>query len=295
MGNKIGVHYAFIGQEWDVDMSERLKWAHDVGFDNLEVTPPAYMVELNKAKMKDLRKQAQDLGMDLTFCIGFPKSKDMSSPDAKIRREGIEWSKKMIEAVHFMGGKVLSGILYSSWPYLYDHMITPADKQEAWKRGVQSVKEVVKVAQDNDILYAVEMVNRFEQFIVNSVDEGIQFAHDVDSPNVKLLLDVFHANIEEDNIADSIRKAGSLLAHMHLSENNRKLPGTGNHIPWKEVAQATKDIDFKGRYVIESFLAQGGPVGNDLRIWRDLSDDLSLEGRTRSIKESLAFVRKTFN
>ncbi|MGD1816167.1 MAG: sugar phosphate isomerase/epimerase family protein [Pleomorphochaeta sp.] len=295
MNNKIGVHYAFMGQEWDVDMSQRLKWAASLGFDNLEVTPPEYMVEMNKSKMKDLKKEADDLGMDLSFCIGFPKSKDMSSLDSNIRSAGIEWSKKMLEAVHYMGGKVLSGILYSSWPYLYDHMITPQDKKEFWDRGVKSVKEVVKVAEDFDILYAVELVNRFEQFIVNSVDEGIQFAKEVDSPNIKLLVDVFHANIEEDSIPDAIRKANDLLVHMHISENNRKLPGTGQNIPWKEIAQATKDINYSGRYVIESFVAQGGPVGNDLRIWRDLNNDVSPAARTRDMKKSLDFVRKIFN
>ena len=294
MQNKIGVHYAFMGQEWNVDMSERLRWASSVGFDNLEVTPPPFMVELNKEKMTDLKKEAGDLGMDLSFCIGFPKSKDMSSPDAFIRREGIEWSKKMINAVHFMGGEVLSGILYSSWPYLYDHMISPKDKMEYWKRGVASVKEVVKVAEDNNILYAVEMVNRFEQFMVNSVDEGMQFVSDVNSPNIKLLLDVFHANIEEDSIPEAIIKADDLLVHMHICENNRRLPGAGKNIPWSEIAAATKQIDYKGRYVIESFVAQGGPVGNDLRIWRDLNKDVSPEARTRDMKQSLAFVKDLF-
>ncbi len=106
---------------------------------------------------------------------------------------------------------------------------------------------------------------------------------------------MFHANIEEDNIAESIKKANELIVHMHLSENNRKLPGFGNHISWNEIANATKSINYSGRLVIESFIAQGGPVGNDLRIWRDLSDDVSLEGRTRDMKKSLDFIRHVFN
>lgn len=289
--NKIGVHYAFWGDQWNVDMCERVRLASAVGFDNLEVTPPDYMVNLDYKKMTELKKCAEDHNIDMSFCIGFPKSKDMAGEDAKVRQAGIDYSKRMIEAVHFMGGKILSGILYSYWPCLYTEPITPEYKSDCWKRAVESVQEVIPLAEKYDIIYAVEMVNRFEQFIVNSVKEGKQFIKDVGSPNGKLLLDVHHANIEENSIAGAIREAGSLLAHVHLSENNRRLPGTGDHIQWPEVAKALKDIDFKGRVVIESFLSAGGPVGNDLRIWRDLDSDLSLENQNKLLRDSLAFVK----
>lgn len=290
MKNKIGVHYAFWGDQWDVDMCERVKYAAALGFDDLEVTPPAYMVQFDTKKMDALKHCAEDNGIELSFCIGFPKSKDMSSADPAVRRAGIDYSKKMIEAAHYMGGKILSGILYSWWPYLYDAPVTPEYKADCWKRGVESVQEVIPVAEKYGIEYAVEMVNRFEQFMVNSVDEGLQFCTDVGSPNAKLLLDVFHANIEENNIPDAIRRCGPKLAHLHISENNRRLPGSGNHIAWTEIAQALKEINFSGRIVIESFIATGGPVGNDLRIWRNL-DDVSFEARNRAMKESLAFVK----
>ena len=289
--NKIGVHYAFWGDKWNVDMCDRIKKASNIGFDDLEVTPPDYMVNLDKTEMDGLKHCAEDYNMELSFCIGFPKSKDMSCPDKKIRQSGIDYSKRMIEAVHYMGGKILSGILYSYWPCLYDSEITPQYKKDCWKRGVESVQQVIPLAESYGIEYAVEMVNRFEQFMVNSVAEGKQFCKDIESPNAKLLLDVFHANIEENNIANAIKDAGSLLAHMHISENNRRLPGTGNHIPWADVASALKEINYSGRIVIESFIATGGPVGNDLRIWRDLDEDVTIAGRDRELKKSLGFVK----
>ena len=289
--NKIGIHYAFWGNQWDVDMCERVRFASAIGFDNLEVTPPDYMTNFDKSKMNDLKHCADDYGIEMSFCIGFPRSKDMASEDPRIREAGIEHSKRMIEAVHYMGGKILSGILYSWWPYLYEKEITPEYKRDCWKRGLESVQKVVPLAEDYGIEYAIEMVNRFEQFIINSVDEGKQFCNAVGSPNVKLLLDVFHANIEENCIADSIRDAGSLLAHVHLSENNRRLPGFGKHIPWPDIAKALKDIKYAGRLVLEPFIAMGGPVGNDLRIWRDLDDDVSLNARNGELTQSLRFVR----
>lgn len=292
--NKFGIHYGFWGQEWHVDMCQRIKLASDAGFDVLEVTPPDYMTNLEKNKMDELKACAQDCGIEMSFCIGFPKEKDMASPDANVRKAGIEHSKKMIEAVNYMGGKILSGILYSSWPYLYDHEITPQYKLECWKRAVESVQKVIPTAENYNITYAVEMVNRFEQFMINSTEEGKKFCKDVGSTNIKLLIDTFHANIEEFSIADSIYNAGDLLAHMHISENNRRLPGTGDHIRWMEIAKAVKEINFQGRIVLEPFLIAGGPVGNDLRIWRNLESDVSDKTIHENLKKSLKFVKNIF-
>jgi D-psicose/D-tagatose/L-ribulose 3-epimerase len=291
--NKIGIHYAYWGDEWIVDLKERIQLARNIGFDVLEVTPPPFMTDLEAAPMAELRKFAADAAMELSFCIGFPREKDMASPDPDIRQAGIEHTLRMIEAVHRMGGTILSGILYSSWPFAYDRLLSPADKRAAWQRGVESVRRVIPLAEDYGIEYAIEMVNRFEQYIVNTVEEGKAFCQDIGSPNAKLLMDVFHANIEENNIGDAIRSAGPLLSHIHISENNRRLPGFGRHIPWTEIFQALREIDYPGRIILEPFIAPGGPVGNDLRIWHDGEADLSRDARNEYARQSLAFVRQS--
>ena len=107
-----------------------------------------------------------------------------------------------------------------------------SDKQNAWKWGVESIQKLMPFAESYDIRYAIELVNRFEQFILNSVDEGLQYIKDIKNPRAGLLVDVFHANIEEDSIPDAIRKAGDPLFHLHISENNRRLPGCGKSIDW---------------------------------------------------------------
>ncbi len=290
--NKIGIHYAYWGSDWDIDLIQRIRQAARVGFEVIDITPPQFMVDLDKKKIGELLKASRDYDVELSFCIGFPKSKDMSSSDAAVRRAGIEHSKRMIEAVSLAGGTMLSGILYSAWPYLYDHTITREMKEAAIGHGLASVREVLPTARDHGIRYAVELVNRFEQYILNSVDEGLAFCDARADPAVGLLVDVFHANIEEDNIADSIRKTGDRLFHLHVSENNRRLPGSGRHIPWDEVFQALKDIDYQGHIVMEPFLEAFDPVGNDLRIWRDLESDLSEAARDGYAREAIAFVRE---
>jgi D-psicose/D-tagatose/L-ribulose 3-epimerase len=120
---------------------------------------------------------------------------------------------------------------------------------------------------------------------------GLELLADVNSPCIKLHLDTFHLNIEEENIADAIRTAGPWLGHLHCSENNRRRPGAG-HIPWTAVRQALDDIGYTGWIVMESFVRPEGEVGRTLSIWRPLADDLDAEAQAgaRFMRRELAGV-----
>lgn len=293
--NKIGIHYAFWGNEWDVDISERIKFAANVGFDSIDVTPPQYMIDLNYKKMDELRKCSEEHNVDLNFCIGFPRGKDMASHEKSEREAGIEYSKKMFEAAKYMGSSMLSGIIYSSWPYMYNHTISEDFKKKCWEYALESVSYLLPIAKSYGITYAIEPVNRFEQFILNSVDEGLRFCEELGDDEVGLLIDTFHANIEEDSIADAIRKCGKRLKHMHICENNRKVPGTCKNINWPSIFEAINDIQFEGDLVMEPFIEAFGPVGNDIRIWRNLESDLSKEARDKYLRDSIEFVKNGLN
>ena len=130
--------------------------------------------------------------------------------------------------------------------------------------------ESLQTARDYGITYCLEVVNRFEQLLLNTVKEGMEFVDQVGSPNVKLLLDTFHMNIEEDYIGGSITSAKGYIGHFHIGECNRKPPGTG-HMPWDEIFGAIKKIGYEGRIVMEPFIK---PVARlvDIRVFRDLGE-----------------------
>lgn len=81
------------------------------------------------------------------------------------------------------------------------------------------------MAEEYDINYCLEIVNRYEQYLLNTAAEGVDFVRELDSPKIKLLLDCFHMNIEEDSFSEAIKTAGELLGHFHIGECNRKVPG----------------------------------------------------------------------
>ena len=94
-------------------------------------------------------------------------------------------------------------------------------------RGIEGIAGIADFANDLGINLCMEVLNRFENHVLNTAAEGVAFVKEVGKPNVKVMLDTFHMNIEEDSIGGAIRTAGSLLGHLHTGECNRRVPGKG--------------------------------------------------------------------
>ena len=139
----------------------------------------------------------------------------------------------------------------------------------------------------------LEVVNRFETYILNTCEEAVRYCKAVGSTRAKILLDTFHMNIEEDSIGDAIRLAGPRLGHLHVGEGNRKVPGKG-HLPWNEIGKALRDIHYEKGVVMEPFVLTGGKVGSDIKVWRDLSGNATAEKMDKDIKASLKFLKQAF-
>jgi D-psicose/D-tagatose/L-ribulose 3-epimerase len=149
------------------------------------------------------------------------------------------------------------------------------------------MSEAIKTAEDNGVIFGLEVVNRFEHYMINTAEEGIAFARRVNSPCCKLLLDTFHMNIEEDDFRDAIAKAENWLAHFHVGETNRRPPGRGK-IPWREVFGALQDIGYEGPIVMEPFITSDGDALREMWIYRDLLTGSTLD---EEASRSLQFVR----
>ena len=282
--NKIGIYYAYWTHDWDADFHPFIDKVAELGFDVLEVNPGT-IANMTSEERQSLKAHADDKNIILSHCIGLPHKYDVASEDEAIRENGIAYLEKIAEAIGEMGGGNLSGIIYSSWPATMPEGET--DKRPYVERSVASMKKAIKAAEDNNVIFNMEVVNRFEQFLMNTCDEAIAYVEAVDSPNAKILLDTFHMNIEEDFIGEAIQKAGDKLGHFHIGENNRMPPGYG-HIPWTEVGAALRKINYQGYVVMEPFLMPGGEVGRDIKVFRDMSVGLELDDEAR---KALMFIR----
>ncbi len=285
---KFGTLYSYWGNEWSCDYFETAKRIAGLGFDIMEVGA-GHLVSMSDDELARLRALAKDLGLTLTSNIGPAKDKDVAAVDEATRARGIQYLSDIMKAMDKLDSRTLVGVQYTYWPNDY----TDLDKPAIWARGVESVKKLGKVAEQYNIEMGLEVVNRFETHVMNTVDEANQFCDEVGNDHVNILLDTFHMNIEEDNIPDAIRRAKNRLAQLHVGEGNRKLPGEGS-LPWSEIGKALRDINFNKGIVMEPFLLMGGEVGKDIKVWRDLSDGATPQEMNDRIAKSLQFLKKNF-
>lgn len=217
-----------------------------------------------------MKKTAEDLGIELTYSLGLDPNYDVSSCDESIRLRGVEYLKNIVERVGYMDGKILSGVSYAGWRCCDVDPIL--GKEPLLQNSLKSMGEIIKTAENNGVTYCVEAVNRFEGCLINTAKEALAYVEAVNSPNIGVLLDTYHMNIEENSFTDAIHLVGDKLVSFHTGDNNRRCPGRG-HINFDEIFQALADINYKGRIVSEPFIAQGGEVGRDIlygEIWRKI-------------------------
>ena len=285
--NKLGIFMNFWEKNWDADHKKYIRKAAKIGFDVLEFQAQP-LLEMSDDHIRELKKEADEVGIELTYSLGLDRRYDVSSLDENIRRGGVTYLQNIIRKMQVGGGTLLSGVSYAGWG-TPDNM--GDSKKPFWDQSVKSMKEIIKVAEECGVTYCVEAVNRFETCLINTAKEALMYVGEIDSPNIGVLLDTYHMNIEEDNIGDAIRLVGAdRLKSFHTGDNNRRAPGRG-HINWDEVFCALADIGYEGRIVSEPFVMQGGEVGRDIHVYRDLIENPSEEAIDKEAKYLLDFER----
>ena len=157
--------------------------------------------------------------------------------------------------------------------------------EEEWDRSVRHLRRVAEYAQEQGVVLAEEVVNRFELYHLNILDQGARLVDQVAHPNCKVHLDTFHAHIEEKDPAAAIRRAGGRIAHVHISENDRGVPGSGS-VRWDDTFGALDDVGYDGWLTVEAFGNLLPNLAAATRIWRPLFDS-----EEQLATEALAFLK----
>ncbi|MBR3805645.1 MAG: sugar phosphate isomerase/epimerase [Clostridia bacterium] len=288
--NKLGIFMNFWESRWDADHIKYINKAADIGFDILEFQAQA-LLDMSKDRMQDVSSAAEARGIELTYSLGLDPKYDISSKDEVVRLGGIDYLKRIVERVNFMGGSIISGVSYAGWEI--PEGLTD-DKSVFWDNSVNSMRIVLKTAEDYGVTYCVEAVNRFEGILINTAEQALRYVNEFDSNNIGVLLDTYHMNIEERSIGDAIRLVGDKLYGFHTGENNRTPPGRG-HLNWDEIFSALSEVNYKGRIVSEPFVMTGGEVGRAIYTWRNLLPDISEAALDNEAKLLLQFEKSMIN
>lgn len=287
---KYGIYFAYWEKEWNADQKSYISKVKKLGFDILEISC-AMLKNISNEELVEMREMARAEGVTLTAGYGPGPSENLASSDEAVVKNAVAFYTDILKKLEILDIHTLGGGIYSYWPVDYTK---PIDKEGDWKRSVKNVRTVGKIAQECGVDYCLEVLNRFEGYLLNTCAECRQFVEEVDVPAVKIMLDTFHMNIEEDSMTEAILLAGDRLGHFHVGENNRRLPGKGK-LPWYQIGSALRAIGYDKNIVMEPFVKSGGGVGRDIKVFRDLSMGATTEQLDRDAAASVAFLRNVFS
>ena len=252
-----------------------------MGFDAVEIIP----FDPDNFPAAKTKQVAADLGLIINTGYGMPAQYNTISPDANVRKAGVEFSKRLIDLSNEAGAEVFGGAVYCGWGYLTGKMRST----DEWKWGVDSYQQIAQYAADNsDLILGIEPLNRFESHFINIAADAVKFIQDVGMPNVKVHLDTFHMVREEDDIMQAIRNTGSHLGYVHACENQRGVPGRGL-IPWRGVFDALNQIGYDDCITIESFDPDMESIAKLCCIWRKMA-----ESPEQLASEGLEFLKGVY-
>jgi D-psicose/D-tagatose/L-ribulose 3-epimerase len=257
-----------------LSITERLK---KIGYDGIEV----FMAEQDKNAYNRLGKHLKSIGLEATCVLGVGPDENPISDSKLIRAKAVERLKQAIDCAQAIDSKIICGPFHSAFAD-FTNRRPPLDVEYGWSAEV--LHAAGEYSAQADIVLTIEALNRFECFLCNTMEQLTGLVKRVAHPNVKAMFDTHHANIEEKKIETALKKVAPVLAHVHISENDRGTPGDG-HVPWDETFATLSVIDYKGWLTIEAFTRNDPDFANAINVWREYSEPWDMaEGGLKFIR-----------
>ena len=280
MSRKVGIEIFYWLDRWSDDQSAAFHKAAEAGYDGVEISLVAGL----DVGVERMARTAESLGLDILCSTGLGPTMDISSPEPALRKAGADHLRRCLDDAARLGSPILGGVTYATW------MGFPEGDLDGYReRSAAALHEVAVYASTLGVDICLEVLNRFETFMFNTVAGCLSFMDAVDHPSVKVELDTFHMNMEEDDLAAAVRLAGDRIGHVQVAANNRRAPQYG-HIDWRSFKEALDDVGYDGWVVFETFPNSAVETGRATYAWRDLTDrpDPDAAEAARFIRDHLA-------
>ncbi|MGD8785868.1 MAG: sugar phosphate isomerase/epimerase [Phycisphaerales bacterium] len=244
--------------EKDFPLLEMLK---EVGYDGVEIP----LFEGQVEHFEKVGKAIKDNGLGCTSVTVIPDEEhNPISSDAAHRKEAAEYLKWAIDCSQALGSEVLGGPFYQPLGVFTGQAPTEDEKQ----RAVEVHSQAAELAAKANLTLAVEYLNRFECYFLNTMADTADHVRRVNHPNIGIMYDTFHANIEEKDPVGCVSQHIDMIKHVHISENDRGTPGKG-HIDWSGTFKALRSGGYDKWMVIEAFGRALPGLAATARVWRD--------------------------
>jgi D-psicose/D-tagatose/L-ribulose 3-epimerase len=233
------------------------------GYDGIEIP----VISGDVATCRALGAMLDDIGLERTTLTVLPQGKNPLSDEPAQRQAAVDHLAFALDCSAAIGSKLICGPIHQT---LGEFTGLPPSEIEI-ARGCAFHRAAGDLAAARGVTIAVEAMNRFESHFLNTMAQLVAYMDRVDHPAVTGMYDTFHANIEEADAVAAILPALRRIAHVHLSENDRGVPGRG-HVPWAATFGALKQAGYDGWLTIEAFSRASPEFAFKTRVWRDFAD-----------------------
>ena len=234
VGMKYGVCNWIFGDEPLAETAARLA---GFGYDGVELKG-----DLKLYDPAEVKAILDDHGLEVLSLT--PEDVDLPHPDAEVRAEAVDYYLRLLDFATEVGAPMVGchGAVGRIRP------VTTYEQE--YVNYVVGVQRIAERAQELSLRLAIEVLNRYESHLLNTAEAAVRFVEEVGAPNVGLLLDAYHMNIEEADLGDAIRAAREHLFLFHAADSNRQAVGRG-HTDFLGIMRALKDIEYDGSIIVE--------------------------------------------
>jgi D-psicose/D-tagatose/L-ribulose 3-epimerase len=233
----------------------------EAGFDGVEIP----LFEGDAAHYRSVRAELDRAGLECTTVTVASAAANAVSPEAAVREaflEHIRWTAEMSE---ILGSELLCGPMHQALGEFTGTGPTAEEK----RRAAETLHAAAEIAGAAGVTLAVEYLNRFESYFLTTAADAVALVEAVGHPRLRTMHDTFHAHIEEKGQAEAIRTVAPVMAHFHVSENDRGVPGSGQ-VHFDEAFAALGELEYDGWITIEAFGGALPDLAAATRVWRPL-------------------------
>lgn len=282
--NKIGFNVLAWTAAVSDDLFPTIDRLKQIGYDGVEF----YLGPQDSETYRRMGNYSKDLGLETTTVMTLGKDENPVSESADVRAKAVDKIKWAVDRAHDLNAKIICGPFHSAHTVFVNR---PALDQEYALAG-EVLNAAAEYAAQAGIVFGLEALNRFECYLCNTMEQLSKLVAAANHPNVRAMFDTHHSNIEEKKYSTALQTIAPVLAHVHISENDRGTPGDGQ-VLWDDAFSSLAAIKYSGWLTIEAFSRNDPDFANAIGVWREFSDpwDIAENGykfiREMSLKHGL--------
>jgi sugar phosphate isomerase/epimerase len=237
----------------DEDIETSCKRLKKYGYDGIEFAAEPY--KLNGDECAALLKK---YGLDCkSLCGIFGEDRDLTD-DGEAGKTAVKYLKDNVDFAVKVGAALIIVV-----PSPVGRVVQPKGKNldELRTTAIKNIREAADYAQKKSIKLAVEAINRYETYFMNTLDKAYALVKDINHPAVGIMADLFHMSIEEASFTQSLLMIADKLIHVHIADNTREPAGMG-HTDFKEILRVLKKINYSGSLTMEFMYRLADPYSS---------------------------------